>query len=299
MEQALTEPQVAQAFDHPEARLLSDAGAVPPDRLVVRDFVTAADIGAFQSERGAAQRLRFNIAVEILSHGGGSSDDVDTILSYDLLTGAVTHELQAERVDLLETLAERIAARILSEPQAQRVYLRIEKLDRGPAALGVEIVRDRLGAGATAAPAPRPAVCYIHQPDLAIPMLVDRLIATGAPPVLVAPPPGLPVPAAVSDMVRLRIGLLAIEQSAWAIADRDPRLSVVGTRTEMDWAAREGRPIVWAPSKMVLDSRGAPVSAADGLALALWLAEERDAVAVHVHGSVTVPAASRVPVLRF
>ena len=83
------------------------------------------------------------------------------------------------------------ASRKWPEPQAQRVYLRIEKLDRGPAALGVEIVRDRLGAGATAAPPPRPAVCYIHQPDLAIPMLVDRLIATGAPPVLVAPPPGL------------------------------------------------------------------------------------------------------------
>ena len=50
-------------------------------------------------------------------------------------------ELNVERLNLLETLAERIADRILIEPQAIRVFVRIEKLDRGPGALGVEIVR--------------------------------------------------------------------------------------------------------------------------------------------------------------
>ena len=39
-----------------------------------------------------------------------------------------------------------VADRILLEPQAMRVFVRIEKLDRGPGALGVEIVRARDGA---------------------------------------------------------------------------------------------------------------------------------------------------------
>ena len=68
-------------------------------------------------------------------------DDVDRILSYDRVTEAITIELNVERLNLLETLAERIADRILIEPQAIRVFVRIEKLDRGPGALGVEIVR--------------------------------------------------------------------------------------------------------------------------------------------------------------
>ena len=57
------------------------------------------------------------------------------------MTEAIAHELAAERLNLLETLAERIAERILLEPQALRAFVRIEKLDRGPGALGVEIVR--------------------------------------------------------------------------------------------------------------------------------------------------------------
>ena len=49
----------------------------------------------------------------------------------------------AERLNLLETLAEKVAERLLAEPAAMRVFVRIEKLDVGPYALGVEIVRSR------------------------------------------------------------------------------------------------------------------------------------------------------------
>ena len=44
-------------------------------------------------------------------------------------------------------MAERVAERILLEPQAMRAFVRIEKLDRGPGALGVEIVRSRRDVG--------------------------------------------------------------------------------------------------------------------------------------------------------
>ena len=64
-------------------------------------------------------------------------------MSYDRVTEAIALELADERLNLLETLAERVAERILLEPQAMRAFVRIEKLDRGPGALGVEIVRVR------------------------------------------------------------------------------------------------------------------------------------------------------------
>jgi dihydroneopterin aldolase len=111
---------------------------------------------------------------------------------------------------------------------------------------------------------------------------------------------GLPVlarPQTGHRPTQRRIDLLAIEQNAWVLAARDPRCVVVSTRTEIDWAMKNGRMIVWAPSKLVLDAVDGP-KGSDPVALALWLAEHLAAQALVLHGSVTVPAGSRVPVER-
>ena len=94
-----------------------------------------------------------------------------------------------------------------------------------------------------------------------------------------------------------RIDLLAIEQNGWALAARDARCVVVSSRTEIDWAVKRGRSVVWAPSKLVLDAVDGPQSR-DPVALALWLAEEMAAEALLVHGDVALPAGSRVRVER-
>ncbi len=94
-----------------------------------------------------------------------------------------------------------------------------------------------------------------------------------------------------------RVDLLAIEQNAWALAARDARCVVVASRTEIDWAVKRGRSVVWAPSKIVLDAVDGP-KAADPVALALWLAEQLAAEVLVVHGSVALPAGSRVRVER-
>lgn len=284
------------AFGALDARAAAMAGANPPDRLSLRDHVVTAEIGAFQHERGHGQRLRFNVVVELAPdarRADRGEDDVDRILSYDRLTEAIAIELAAERLNLLETLAERIAARILAAPQVTRVFLRIEKLDLVPGALGVEIVRDR--AAVPAAPeraqGPRATVHLLLRRDLP-----SRL---EGPAVLVPPAPGLPLPAGTTAQARRHIALLALEQAAWSLAARDPALSVVATRTELDWAQKRGRRVVWAPAKLVLDTPGAPETA-DPVALAAWLAEILDAAALVVHraahGAVAIPAGCRVPV---
>jgi dihydroneopterin aldolase len=282
--------EIKQAFAHPEARAKAMSGPNPPDRLSLRDYITSADIGAFQVERGQEQRLRFNVVVE-LAPQGAAGDDVDLILSYDRLTEAIDTELAAERLNLLETLSENIAARILAEPQAERVFLRIEKLDRGPYALGVEIVRSRgdaMGA-AGAADAPKPV---IHVPG---PGGWQTGRAEG--PAIVVPPLSEQRPNAAAGAAQLRIDLLAMEQAAWGLAAADPALTVVATRTELDWALKQGLAVVWAPSKLVLDTPGAP-QVADSAALAVWLAAEVGAAKLVAHGDVAIPAGCRVPVER-
>ncbi|SHJ43229.1 dihydroneopterin aldolase [Palleronia salina] len=266
------------AFEHPEARAAATGPDRPHDRISLRDHVVEVEIGAFQPERGTTQRLCFNVVVEVRPHAADLGDDVDRILSYDRITEAIASELDAERLNLLETLAERVAERILTEPLALRCFVRIEKLDRGPGALGVEIVRSSEGVPRLAeeSSAPRPLVVHLSNTALGAPDLtawIDRIAARGPAVLTVGLPDERPIQAA-NPAVQRRIDLLSIEQNAWALAGRDPRCVVVDTRTELDWAMRHDQLTVWAPSKLVLDATHPPTAPlTDGAALSRWFAE--------------------------
>jgi len=292
------------AFAHPEERSLASASADPRDRISLRDHMVEVDIGAFQKERGHTQRILFNIVVEVRPAPQPLNDDVDRILSYDRLTEAIATELAAERLNLLETLAERVAERILAEPQAMRAFVRIEKLDVGPFKLGVEIVRSRAEAALKVVgqdgqeAAVHPLVIFLDNATLASPDLsakLDAWSATGLPVILTLGLPDMPRPQTGHKPTQRRVDLLAIEQNAWGLAARDPRCVVMQTRTEIDWAVKRRQMMVWAPSKMVLDATDGP-QARDAVGLALWLAETMAAARLIVHGPVTLPAGSRVPV---
>lgn len=273
------------AFGTLDARADALGDGVVRDRISLREYVLSADIGAFQSERGQPQRLRFDVVVDIAEPPATMDDDVDRILSYDTLTEAIGAALQEGRVNLLETLAERVAQRVLGTPKAGRVFVRVQKLDRGPFALGVEIVRDR-GDGTALddlpVPAPRIAVIapeVISGPEL--PELIEALAKDTATPAVVLPCAVAQGPVSAVSPAQRRIDLLAIEQAAWVLAGRDPRCIVVNSRTELDWALRRGQLTVWAPSKMVLDAaKGQGPAGIDPAALALWLASELSAAEV-------------------
>lgn len=279
------------AFAHPSERAEASS-TTPCDRISLCDYVVEVEIGAFQQERGKLQRVRFNVVVEVLPMTGPIDDDVDRILSYDKVTEAIGIELEAERLNLLETLAARVAERILLEPQAERVFVRIEKLDRGPFALGVEIVRSRDGldlAGQDHVEAPHPRVVYLSNAAIAAPALpgwIDQLAAKDAPLIICVGPSDVAAPQAGHALAQRRIDLLAIEQNAWTLAARDPRCMVVGTRTELDWAMKNGQICIWAPSKIVLDAVDGPsASPRDAVALVAWFAAEVEAKELLVIGA--------------
>ncbi|MEM7469903.1 MAG: dihydroneopterin aldolase [Pseudomonadota bacterium] len=274
--------EIRLAFAHPSERAEAMADE-PRDRISLRDHIREVEIGAFQAERGATQRICFNIVVEVRLPDG-LNDDVDRILSYDTITEAIDRELNAERLNLLETLADRVAEGILADPRAARVFVRIEKLDRGPGALGVEIVREREAVTPIEPEPVCPRVLLleeasIHAPDLS--SWLDRLSEGEAPLILCVGQAERSRPLTEHAFTQRRIDLLALEQQAWVLASRDPRCVVVATRTELDWAMKQNQISVWAPSKIVLDATEKPdLSAVDGMALAEWFAQEFSAVDV-------------------
>jgi dihydroneopterin aldolase len=156
--------------------------------------------------------------------------------------------------------------------------VRIEKLDRGPGALGVEIVRDRQAASPVAPEIVQPQVVFldnaaVHAAGLAA--RLDALTKADAPVILCVGHGDTARPSAAHPTTQRRIDLLALEQQAWVLAGRDKRCVVVETRTELEWAMKQGQISVWAPSKIVLDAAHKPdLSGIDARTLTAWFAQE-------------------------
>ena len=113
------------------------------DRIFIRDLVLSVRIGIFPHERKAGQQVRFAVSAEVEPPRSEPKRIEDT-LSYDLIAEAIREVAGSGHVDLVETLAERIAARVLRHPRALRVTVRVEKLEIIPGgAVGVEITRGR------------------------------------------------------------------------------------------------------------------------------------------------------------
>jgi dihydroneopterin aldolase len=115
---------------------------VPTDRILVRDFVTPISIGAYRHEREKTQNVRFNVDVAIV-RSPHVAQDMRDVFSYDVVLDGIRMIAAQEHVVLVETLAERVAALILAQPRVVSVTVMVEKLDVGPGAVGVEIVRKR------------------------------------------------------------------------------------------------------------------------------------------------------------
>lgn len=112
------------------------------DKISVRGLVVACFIGAFEEEKASKQRVRFHVEVSVYPSQHRGSDDVSHVVSYDLIVEAIHSVIGEGHINLVETLAERVAARCLAHRRAAKVQILVEKLDRlEGASLGVEIER--------------------------------------------------------------------------------------------------------------------------------------------------------------
>jgi len=121
---------------------LDAANKAETDRVFVHDLVLPVFIGAYDFERGRAQRVRFAIDVDI-RRSAHHAEDMRDVFSYDVIVDTIRLLLSQGHVDLVETLAERIADALLSYPRVCRVIARVEKLDVIEGRVGIEITRER------------------------------------------------------------------------------------------------------------------------------------------------------------
>jgi len=117
----------------------------PSDRIFLAEHVREIEIGAYPEEHGVTQRVRFDITLEVARNTAHLDDRVGRVVNYDDLVEAIDRLAAGERINLMETFAERLAQILLVDPRARRITIRMEKLDRLPGGgrLGCEITRLR------------------------------------------------------------------------------------------------------------------------------------------------------------
>lgn len=117
------------------------------DQVFVRDLVLPVAIGVYAHEHGKTQRVRFDISVQVARPAADGrvrpTRDLRDIYSYDIISDGIRMLVAAGHVDLVETLAERIAALLLADPRVVQARVQVTKLETGSGGVGVAIERTR------------------------------------------------------------------------------------------------------------------------------------------------------------
>jgi len=113
-------------------------------RVLVRDLVLQASIGVYQHEHAGRQRVRINLDLGVREGDIATVNDrLARVVDYEWVVNSVRDVVAKGHLNLVETLAERIASVCFEDTRVREAKVRVEKLDVFPdaASVGVEIVR--------------------------------------------------------------------------------------------------------------------------------------------------------------
>lgn len=111
--------------------------------VFIRNMMVPCSIGIHHHERDAEQRVRINLDLAVREGGEPVNDDIRNVICYEQLARGVERICGQGHVNLVETLAENIAAMCLEDRRVQSARVRVEKLDilEDAESVGVEIER--------------------------------------------------------------------------------------------------------------------------------------------------------------
>lgn len=163
------------------------------DRIRLLGVTATGYHGVFSRERREGQTFVADVVAHLDTRRAAATDDLRHTLNYGVLAEQVVTVLAGEPADLVETVAERIAATVLAHPQVQCVDVAVHK-PQAPITVPfgdvvVEVRRDRTWLPA-AEPVPDDAPRWL--PEASAPALPGAAepVAAAVPP---APaPPALP-----------------------------------------------------------------------------------------------------------
>ena len=99
------------------------------DRLAVRGIEAFGHHGVLVQERRDGQVFLVDLELSLDTREAARSDDLRDTVDYGSLVAKVKTVMESDPVDLIETLAERIAGTCLQDPRVRSVEVTVHKPD--------------------------------------------------------------------------------------------------------------------------------------------------------------------------
>jgi dihydroneopterin aldolase len=101
---------------------------MPTRRIILSGLALDARVGILEHERRATQPLHIDAEFEVDITRQVDDQDIHSVLDYRRLRESIVDQCTRAHVNLLETLTEQVAARLLAEfPDVRSLRLRISK----------------------------------------------------------------------------------------------------------------------------------------------------------------------------
>lgn len=104
-----------------------DDVARTPDRITLTGVRVRAHHGVFEFEREQGQEFVIDVSVAVDLAAAASGDDLARTVHYGELAEAVVEAVRRDPVDLIETVAERVAGVALAYPAVEEVEVTVHK----------------------------------------------------------------------------------------------------------------------------------------------------------------------------
>lgn len=108
-------------------RSVLDGGGLPFDQIQIRGIAARGFHGVLESERESGQDFSADVTLFLDTRKAARDDDLDRTVDYGLIAQDVTDILSGPPVNLIETVAEQIAAAVLERDLVLAVEVRIHK----------------------------------------------------------------------------------------------------------------------------------------------------------------------------
>lgn len=99
------------------------------DRIAVAGITGFGHHGVYDFERERGQRFVADVACHLDLDAATSSDDVTDTVDYGTLSSAIKADIEGEPLNLIESLAARIATTCLTDPRVLSVDVTVHKPD--------------------------------------------------------------------------------------------------------------------------------------------------------------------------
>ena len=101
--------------------------AITGDRVTLTGLRASAFHGVFEHERRTGQVFIIDVTVQVDLRAAAANDDLGLTIHYGELAEEVVAAVESDPVDLIETVAERIAQVVLAHKAAQLVTVTVHK----------------------------------------------------------------------------------------------------------------------------------------------------------------------------